>query len=133
MSVIEYKYQRATHDQLMKCAKWAMNLLQLRDWKTFLSTEDMPPRRFYGDDGVLTCYGKGYISTDLLRAEIWVNIGFIKKENANPYSTVIHEVVHAFALERAEDVPEQVIMILEPALYRLYCMENKIKIMPEKE
>jgi len=133
MAIIEYSYQRATQEQLEKCIRWCQNQFQLRDWIVLLCTDNRPPGRFVGDDGVKTNFGRSWVSVDLTRIDMWVNIDFIKKENANPYSTTIHEMLHVLALERADDVPEQFIMVLEPLFYRLYCQENGLKIAAEKE
>jgi hypothetical protein len=132
MSVIEYKYQRATHAQLEKCVRWCLNNFQLRDWKIDLSTDTIPPKRFTTDEGIGTHYGRTWLSTNTLKAEMLINVDFIKADNANPYSTAIHEVFHILSLERADDVPEQYVMILEPILYRLYVREMGLKQAKEK-
>ena len=133
MSVIEYKYQKATHEQLEKCVRWCLNNFQLRDWEVAISTDSIPPKRFIGDEGVTQNYGRTWVNTCTLKAEMWINMDFIKADDANPYSTAIHEVKHILALERADDAPEQYVCITEPMLYRLYCYEHKLKIMDEKE
>jgi hypothetical protein len=127
MSVIEYKYQRATHEQLMKCLRWCQNQLQLRDWQITLETGPLPIKAYRGDDNVLLWCGAVNVITDRLTAEIWVNTPLHKDTDRNPYATVIHEALHVFLTERGEDC-EQIVRILEPMLYRLYCMEKGLKI-----
>jgi hypothetical protein len=132
MSVIEYKYQPATHEQLLKCRRWCQNQFQLKDWTVELFTGTAIPDKFMGDEGVLSCYGKGWINTSGLTAVIWVNSELHKKDGHNLYATTIHEMVHVMQLDRGDEAPELVTRIIEPMLYRLYCYEHKIKIMAEK-
>jgi hypothetical protein len=131
MSVIEYGYQKATHNQMKRCLAWCLNQLQLRDWEIELYTGDTPPKAFMGEESVLHVCGMTIPSTNKLKAEVWVNIPVHKRSNQNEYATVIHETLHIFLTERGED-EEQVVRILEPLLYRLYCTEHDIKI-KEKE
>jgi hypothetical protein len=65
--------------------------------------------------------------TGTLKADVWVNIPTHRDTNQNEYATVIHEALHIFLTERGED-EEQVVRILEPMLYRLYCIENNLKV-----
>ena len=132
MSVIEYKYQKATHEQLEKCMRWCQNQLQLRDWEVNFSTDSMPPIRFLGDCDITSCFGRGWINTNGLKAEIWVNADYHKAEDQNLYATTIHEAIHIMQLDREDDAPELITRILEPMLYRLYCYENGLKVMGEK-
>ena len=132
MSVIEYKYQKATHAQLEKCVRWCQNQFQLRDWTIDFWTGTSIPDKFVGDEGVLSCYGKGWINTNGLTATIWVNSELHKKDGHNLYATTIHEMIHVMQLDRGDDAPEVVTRIIEPMIYRLYCRENGLKVVKEK-
>jgi hypothetical protein len=132
MSVTEYKYQRATHDQLMKCLLWCQNQLQLRDWEINLYTGPHPPSTFRKEENILLLCGMTMPLRDKLKADVWINTPVHKETNQNEYATVIHEALHIFLTERGED-EEQVVRILEPMLYRLYCWERGLKIFPEKK
>ena len=132
MAVIDYQYQPVTHKQLEACVRWCQNQFQLRDWDIDFSTDHNPPKKFMGDDGIMSCYGKSYIIAERLRAIVWVNADFIKRDNSNPYSVTIHEMIHVMQFSRDDsDPPELATRILEPMLYRLYCYEHRLKIMKE--
>ena len=131
LSIIDYKYQHATHAQLLKCVRWCQNQLQLRDWLIELSTELTPPKCLLTEATVLNNYGTVDVSEDKLKAVIWINLVKIKVDNQNPYSTTIHEMVHVLLMARGNDAPEIIIRVIEPMLYRLYCRENNLKIMEE--
>jgi hypothetical protein len=131
MSVIEYGFQKATHVQMKRCLVWCLNQLQLRDWEIRLFTGDTPPKSFMGDEGVLTVCGMTIPRTSTLKADVWVNLPVHKESNQNEYATVIHEALHIFLTERGED-EEQVVRILEPLLYRLYCVEHNLKVKVKK-
>ena len=128
MSVVEYKYQKVTHEQLVKCLYWCQNQLQLRDWEITLCTGDTPPKDFMGEEDVLKVYGMVKYHADKLKAVIWMDIANHRKRDQNAYATVIHEATHVFLAARGEDT-EQVVCVLEPLLYRLYCADNHLKIM----
>lgn len=130
MSVIEYQYQRATHEQLVKCLRWCQNQLQLRDWLITLDTNSVPPKgaiRNAVDDGDWGC---SFSDTYTLKASIWVNLDKCKADNGNATSVAIHEIIHVFLRERQGDdcdSHEVVTRILEPMLYRLYIREMGLK------
>ncbi len=130
MSVAEYRYQRVTHEQIEKCIRWCLNSFQLRDWTVALATGGRP--KYVSEEEEKTLLGKAYIGTEVLMADIWINLRLAKKLDVNPLSTTIHEVLHILLLERADDVPEQCVMVLEPLLYKLYCQENHLKIREAK-
>jgi hypothetical protein len=131
MSVIEYQYQRATHEQLVKCLRWCQNQLQLRDWKIDIFTGEMPPAKLQEEPEVLCLYGMQVGSLETLEATIWVNTPKLQKDKRNPYSTVIHEACHCMLQARHED-SEIIVRILEPILYRLYIKEMGLKQAKEK-
>ena len=132
MSVKEYKYQKATHEQLDKCKRWCQNQLEMRDWEIHLDVGNIRPDYApVPDDPKDVVYGSCSIRVARHKGEVWIAIDSIKDENENPYSTLIHEMLHFFLrheLGEDEDNHEDPIYIMEPALYRLFCYENKIKI-----
>lgn len=131
MSVADYGFQKVTHNQMKKCLLWCLNQLQLRDWEIKLYTGSTPPKSFMGEEGVMSVCGMTVPRTSILKANVWVNIPVHKESNQNEYATVIHEILHIFLTERGED-EEQVVRILEPLLYRLYCKENNLTIKKKK-
>jgi hypothetical protein len=135
MSVTEYKYQKATHAQLLKCLKWCRNQFQLRDWELTLETGEYPPEEARECGITKEDIGCSHSSLNKLRAAIWINMPLCKRGDYNPISVAIHEANHVFMRARLsddDDNHEGAVRILEPMLYRLYCRENGLKIMSEK-
>ena len=127
MSVVDYKHQKATHEQLLDCLRWCQNSLQLRDWEVNLYTGPEPPNAFKAEENILLLCGMTLPVIEKLRAELWVNTPRHEERDYNCYATVIHEALHIFLTERGED-SEQVVRILEPMLYRLYCKEKGLRV-----
>lgn len=144
MAVKEYQWQRATDAQLRKCVKWCQNQFQLRDWDIHLMLGGDPPNEILclgevwdeEDDGGRRVFGKACIkSCPLKQAYVWLNLSLIEKDNKTPYGACIHEMIHVFQVspdrDMEEKLAEQMAYTLEPLLYRLFCMDNKIKISDE--
>jgi len=136
MSVTEYRYKKATHEQLEKCIRWCQNQFQLRDWEIRLDTNSSPPdaARAAGiDDSNCGCL---YSDTHTLKANVWINIDKCVNDDSSITSTVIHEVFHILMRDRFggdDSNHEMITRIMEPLLYRLYCRENGLKIAKERE
>ena len=65
-----------------------------------------------------------------LKAKIEIDLAGHKKENENPYCTVIHEVLHLLTCGVCQIDAEQSEPIsyrLEGILYHVYCEEHRIK------
>ena len=127
MAITERKYQRATHDQLLKCLKWGLNHLNLRNWEVAFLTKELPN----GSLGECNS-GNGYT----MKATIAIDLIKHRKENHNPYSTVLHEVMHLLTegvcqIDNSQSEP--ISYRIEDSLYQLYCHQNKIKIAEKRE
>jgi hypothetical protein len=115
----EYCYQRASINQICDCARWTLNLLQMRDWKIEVAIADSKPD-----------YGTAEYDINTLAGLVIINKDKLKADNKNPYSTVIHEILHIFIGYRAGEMglnDELIIRTLEPILYREWCRDNKRK------
>lgn len=91
----------------------------MRDWKIEVIIIDG------GED-----YGNAKYDINTLIGTVYVNVGKLKADNRNPYSTTIHEIVHIFIGYRAGEMglnDELIVRTLEPILYREYCRTNKRK------
>ena len=128
MAVIERCYRQVTHEQLDKCLRWGLNYLNLRDWEVVLNTKAL----FNGDVGTCEFRGYGY----LMKAIISIDLEKHKRDDSNPYSTVLHEVLHLLTNGVCQidvDKSEPVCYRLEDALYRLYCQDKNITLSKGKD
>ena len=120
MAITEYAYQKATWAQLLKCLKWALRELQMRDWEISLVDCDLSGKDYGDAFGDIYCL-KGTIHLDIL---------YCKRNNQNVYSTLLHETLHLFLqgkLRNSLHDDEDAVRALEPILYEKFCLCNKIK------
>ena len=139
MSCIEYEYQKATHEDLLKLLKWSQNKLNLRDWTIYLDTGPRQRGEFLiaegGDGEKMSVAVQSITSPERLRAWIWVSIDKCKIIDDNPYEVVLHEALHILLESTgvAEARQEHLIRRLSPLLYQLYCRETRRKIAKETD
>ena len=120
MSITSYSYQRFKWESLIKCARWTLNDLQMRDWELEVADGNPDPE----------CVGYAKYDINELKATVWVDIARCNRDNVNPYSTLIHEILHIFISYRVGNTDQEVELIcrtLEPILYEKFCKENRVK------
>ena len=130
MSIQEYKYVKCTHKQVVDCIKWCQNIFNMRDWEIEVDTYKDPPSIFK-EDNTEGDIARTNVRKDYLKATIWIPIDIHKTKNANVLQSVIHEFVHIVTLGMTSidvDDSETLSYRLEAPLYRLYCYENKVKL-----
>lgn len=132
MALQEYMWQNITHKDLLKCIKWCQNKFNLRDWEITLDTNTDYPKN---DDTYIEAdahdLGESFIRTNYLKAVIWIPLETHKKMNENTYETCIHEMLHVLTIGVGKiEIEESEIISyrLESLLYRLFCIDNNIKI-----
>lgn len=96
---------------LERCVEWCRENFHLRDWSVELKLGEVT------EDEVAHC--------DLRRTSLSVDITVspqaCRSENRNMLSVVIHEMLHTLMEENGIDDDEQVVSVLEPLIYQLYC------------
>ena len=119
--MIEYCYQKTTHEELLDLIKWAQNVLSLRDWTITLDTGLKIPRRLMpGKDSDYE--GLAFMQADRMFAEIWIPLDRLRTENSNPIEACCHELVHVLLNNNnGPDDDERLVRIISPLLYMAYC------------
>ena len=133
MAILTYSYQKVTREQLENCIRWCQNKFNLRDWKISLITDE---QGFEQSDITENELGSCLSNSDFLKAILWIPLLKHKKENRNSYQTCIHEMIHVLTVGAGRiesDKSEIVSYRLDSLLYKLYCIEHKLKIVDENE
>lgn len=128
MAVTERRWQTATHDSVEKCVKWCLNQFNLRDWVVEIATTDAPPPQIKDEKKI---QGKVVVWENHLKALVWVPLERLRRDDRNPYETIIHEMLHVLVLGLSSVGPkasELVSYRLEDPLYRLFCKDTKRKV-----
>ena len=128
MATHEYQYQYIKHDKLVECLHWLQNQCQLRDWSIDLDTNYEPPKELATNEHD-NYEALALITTDCLKAVIWIPIKRLKEANRNPIEALCHEVGHIL-IDRCgmKDEDELLVRIISPMIYRLWCKEHRVKI-----
>lgn len=73
-----------------------------------------------------------------LTAKIWLPADKLAEGDDNPFECLIHEMCHLMTEARGikgdgdDREDESLVRVISPMIYRLYCKENKIKLVKEK-
>ena len=133
MGVLEYTYQKASHQDILNLIRWLQNRLNLRDWTIHVYTDPEPPKKINGDSDKMPVSGSVTIYSDRRRAWLWVSPAKCKLINENPYEAVCHEMLHVLteATGSSDGQEELLIRTISPLIYRLYCRETRRKVAKE--
>jgi len=119
-----YKYQKATHPQVVRAAKWAINTLQLRDWQI-----DVLDSRLQG-----TNVGSSEVYINSLCAKVIIDMDKCKISDENCIATVIHEIFHIALFHwNMNGDDERWTCMVEPILFKLWCYEHGKDIPPVRD
>ena len=138
MAITEYVWRDVVHKDIIKCVKWCQNKLNLRDWEITVDTGDKCPKVFGKDEPNVVA--RAYHQKRRLYALIWVPLNRIKNRGMNAVQSTIHEMLHiacaVCGIETDEDANDDnsedcLVFRVEAPLFKLYCLESKIKLPDE--
>ena len=136
MACNDYEWTPTTHDDVLKVVIWFQNKFNLRDWGITVETSLIPPGKFKEDEEEEKVLARCHPVLRRLIALIWIPLDRLERNDVNAISSVIHEMLHVFITARNAGIDstddnnaeECVVYSLEPALFQLYCWENKMEI-----